>query len=391
MNEIISPEINKEVLPEVNLPRHMSKLSLKLVTIFLLILVIPGAVFAGVQIGKRQKPQTPSEILFNQSITEITPTVDPVAGWQTYTDTSGNYSLLYPSGWKLKTSNTLVQFFNYDVDKAPGRAYDPSIDGDLFKIEIYSDNDYSDVDKWFNEEKKSISPVTDKLINILNEKRVSIGGQKGWFYEIKDEMSGLRTGSVHIENPKGGIIHLWGGLNYEGNKETFDQILATFKFLDSSQISAVRSSCLFNLLTAKAGDKVCNMIISSIEPYSMTLQPPVDEKLSSYNAKISFSGSTAIEGEYYYSKSPFYGSYILGFKVSENSCPNLPFSKEEDFTNCSKGYLHTEFSNEKTAMKLLGITEGVEGRGTVKATVKNYTINHYPSEVSNAFELLSVN
>ena len=55
---------------------------------------------------------------------------------------------------------------------------------------------------------------------------------KGIFFECFSPMAGAKTASATFETPYGYLVHFWGGLNYEGHKSYFDQILSTIEFLD---------------------------------------------------------------------------------------------------------------------------------------------------------------
>lgn len=196
-----------------------------------------GLVYAGIQIGKKQSQVSygpipvPTETLIPTNIVS-TPTPDPTANWKTYINITEKYRLRYPQNWFLKESGSMVQIFNYDVDRVPGRAYDPSRDGNLFKIEIFVEDKYSDVDKWFNEEKSKISPVTDKPYEFLNVKPITVDSQKGIYFEVKDEWTKISVGTVVFQSPRNKLIRFNGGLNFPENKTLFNQILSTFKFLE---------------------------------------------------------------------------------------------------------------------------------------------------------------
>lgn len=242
------PPVSVNLQPSSPVPKSKKGPLVILLVISGLILA-GGLVYAGMQIGKKQSQISslptpiPTEVLIPTIIpspTEIvipttfvsTPTPDPTAGWKTYTNGTEKYRFKYPQNWFLKESSSMVQIFNYDVDNAPGRAYDPSRDGNLFKIEIFMDDKYSDVDKWFNDEKSRMSPVTNKPYEFLNAKPVTVDSQKGIYFEVKDEWTDISVGTVVFQSPKNKLIRFNGGLNYPDNKGFFDQVLATFKFLD---------------------------------------------------------------------------------------------------------------------------------------------------------------
>lgn len=148
----------------------------------------------------------------------------------------------------------------------------------------------------------------------------------------------------------------------------------------------VAAGNIFDLLTAKNGDKVSTMTIVSVNPFSMTLQPPINNPLTASNANVVFSGQAVLEGDYSYTNSAFSGGYDLVFNVKSSSYSKLPVIK-----GAENHQLPMWFSNKAEAMRILGITENVEKSGTATITIKDYVMNRYPSELRDTFALVSVN
>ncbi|OQA93273.1 MAG: hypothetical protein BWY24_00564 [Microgenomates group bacterium ADurb.Bin219] len=159
---------------------------------------------------------------------------DETANWKTYTNSVEKFSFKYPQSWFLKESSSMIQIFNYDVDKAPGRSYDPVRDGNLFKVEVFLDNKFSNLTEWFENEKNTPDQSNDLPKEFLNIKNIFVSSQEGLFFELKSSMTDSLVGVATFKLPQGSLVHFWGGLNYEGNKNYFDQILSTFKFLDQA-------------------------------------------------------------------------------------------------------------------------------------------------------------
>lgn len=187
-----------------------------------LLIILSGAVFVGIQIGKRQKIQTPSEILFNQPTIQATPTTDPTAGWKTYTNSQIGYQLRYPQNWNYKER---------------------------------SDTN-ADQEVWFGTQN------SENIVTLYVEKNnhlglVSDGGKLITCRELstKYEKLGEKTYTTTVGGFSATEIFLPGGQNpaqdiicfekdkkaYEfqhfydttiDSKVIFDQILATFKFLE---------------------------------------------------------------------------------------------------------------------------------------------------------------
>ncbi len=197
------------------------------------VLIFVGAIFGAYQLGQKQLQPQPSP----SPEAVVTPTPDPTADWRVYTNETLGFKFKYPSNskWNIKEnlSASSVALYNYDVDKAPGRMYDPSIDGDLFKIEIYVNDKKSDVDQWFEEERQKINPMTERLYEVSKIESITVDSQKGVYYETR-AIYDQNLGSAVFESPREELIHFYGANNYEGNKEIFNLILASFEFLDES-------------------------------------------------------------------------------------------------------------------------------------------------------------
>ncbi len=155
--------------------------------------------------------------------------------WKTYTSKQYGFSLKYPNlpEWNYDDSGTkgegIVVFYNYDINKAPGRSFSQK-DGNLLKVRVYADDKFSAVSQWLSNKRKEIDPVTNQPIEVLNLKEILVDSQKGYFFEVKDSFGGALLGVAAFESPEKKVFALDSGLNYEANKDTFNQILSTFKF-----------------------------------------------------------------------------------------------------------------------------------------------------------------
>ncbi len=163
-----------------------------------------------------------------------TPEPEPTPLWQEYESESLDIKLTYPQNWLLDETNNLIQITNYDPETAPGRGYIPEQDGDLFKVEIFADEEFSDVDQWLEDRLGQTDPITGEPMEILDREDVEIDGQTAIFYETESAMSGLEVGNVHVETPDGGILHIYGQLNYPDHKEDFEQIYQSVEFTNAT-------------------------------------------------------------------------------------------------------------------------------------------------------------
>lgn len=180
-----------------------------------LLIILSGAVFAGIQIGKRQTPNTPGEILFNQPTTvPVTPTPDLTAGWKTYTSSEKRYSIKYPGSYIPKETNGILSFYDSLIGKN--------------RLEIYPDF----VGGW------------GCVIGISSEK-LTVGGEEGKLDILSSatgenncttEDSSVKFYSAKLIIQPKGIIWYFGFEVEKTKKEedltTFKQILSTFKFTE---------------------------------------------------------------------------------------------------------------------------------------------------------------
>jgi len=161
------------------------------------------------------------------------PTEKPTPFWQRYESESLNIELNYPQNWFLNETNNLIQLTNYNPEEAPGRGYIPGQDGDLFKVEIFVDNEFSDVDNWLENKLNQTDPITGEPTEINNKKELTVDDQRAVFYENESPMSGLTVGSIHIEATDNGILHIYGQLNYPDHKEDIKKIYDSVEFTNT--------------------------------------------------------------------------------------------------------------------------------------------------------------
>ena len=161
-----------------------------------------------------------------------TPMPMPTPFLQEYESEDLGVKLSYPQNWLLEESNNLIQITNYNPENAPGRGYVPEVDGDLFKVEMYLDTEYSDVEEWLTNKLNEPDPITGEPLEITNRNDISIDGNNGIFYEKESPMTGLKLGNVHIETPDEGILHVYGQLNYPDHTEDFTEIYQSVEFIE---------------------------------------------------------------------------------------------------------------------------------------------------------------
>lgn len=130
----------------------------------LLVLASLIAVFFGLQ---KQKLANELQEIRNEKVVEIestpNPTIDAMTGWETYANTEYNFSIKYPSNYKLLTNKESL----YGWPNAVALIYSGGQSYDL-PIEIWSDK---------NEYKQKYSTLDEKyitMVSILNNKYLTL-------------------------------------------------------------------------------------------------------------------------------------------------------------------------------------------------------------------------
>jgi len=142
------------------------------------------------------------------------------------------FKFAYPQNWLINESSDLIQITNYDPETAPGRGYVPEVDGDLFKVEIYLDAEYSDVEEWLTNKLNEPDPITGEPLEIMNREDITIDDNQAIFYETESPMTGLRLGNVHVETPNDEVLHIYGQLNYPDHTDDFAEIYQSVEFIE---------------------------------------------------------------------------------------------------------------------------------------------------------------
>lgn len=141
------------------------------------------------------------------------------------------------------------------------------------------------------------------------------------------------------------------------------------------------TSNIFDVKSAKVGDKVGLFEIVSIRPFSCNTTSPISEG----NVTVVFWGQATIDGSYDYSYSYFDGGYNLTFTPNADAYKTLPVIKGSE-----NHQFPMRFSNQDKAMELLNITEGSPKKGNASITISGYTINRFPTETRDTLTIVSV-
>lgn len=133
------------------------------------------------------------------------------------------------------------------------------------------------------------------------------------------------------------------------------------------------STTPIDVLKIKVGDAVGKMKVTSIQPFKSSYGP-----LSSQNAKITFSGSVEVAATFTNQGGITNGVCASSLdNVSASWLPKLKAYDEGTMFCLTNDLASSEFSPS-------------ESRWNADVTINNYTLNAYPSEVTNSADLVTV-
>ena len=149
-----------------------------------------------------------------------TPTTDPTANWKTYTDKNEKISFSYPENWQLLEDQGGTYITDNDKKiqlRTTGGPKNLTIKEDLH-----------------NYLEKQTSYGTQDL-GYITEKQVKVDGANGWYANIKISALNQEDLIVFIENKNlaDRYTGLWLTNTSAQDQAIFDQILSTFKFIDT--------------------------------------------------------------------------------------------------------------------------------------------------------------
>lgn len=185
-------------------PSKQNNLLKIILFVFLGLIIMAGAVYAGMQMGKRQLTgvTTPTSI---PTQTEAIPTQDPTANWKTYKNS--DYSFKYPEDWQFDSSGTQIISVTPKISLWLAASGEPMM------------NECMSLDE-------------TKIVNNLKIKkysRVSTGERCSTTDSTPREIW-ITKGEGDGFAP--GIQYLYKFTQAVEAEKIFDQILSTFKFLD---------------------------------------------------------------------------------------------------------------------------------------------------------------
>jgi hypothetical protein len=204
-------------------------------------------------------PQT-GIIPTESSIPTAIPTSNSTADWKTYEDKKAGFSIKYPKDWKLSVGDIAGLI-------SPIKSAGVREDG----TPLFYSVDFEIIDESLN------SWITSRGISDLKFINSTVNGYK---FHATTELGDMGTNySVLIENPSGKqIIYVnlspyFATPEFQKVKETFNQILSTFKFTNQTQVPPAAIKDLFNSLNQLFGSSIMPTQVNTfIDNYQETTQ-----------------------------------------------------------------------------------------------------------------------
>jgi hypothetical protein len=152
------------------------------------------------------------------------------------------------------------------------------------------------------------------------------------------------------------------------------------------ETNKIPTSNKFKLEDVKVSDKIGDMTIVSVDPFSKFMDPNSNSPVSSDNVIIKYAGQIQVNGNYTYYKE---GEGILADIVCMDNLDQASLAKFP-IMEVSPGNERTTwfcFSNDAEAKKQFG---PVGRRGKATVVIDEYTNVHYPTEAWDTAKLVKV-
>lgn len=232
--------------PPLSSPSPLSPPSKKpflIIGIFLLFFLAAGGVFF---LGKTQNNQ---EITVTSPLSvypSLIPTSDPTANWKTYTNNQYGFSISFPSDFEINKQADNQSFIIERILNRPGK------NSNFLYITIITTGQNMIKNNIYAYDPKETNILLDMQIGVSKSIRPKDLLSKFWTYRRIQDVSidGLQARSFENNNPwefppgtierkmyltKGNMMYIIGFLYGKDLSENFfNQILSTFKFLNSS-------------------------------------------------------------------------------------------------------------------------------------------------------------
>jgi len=225
-NIIANPELNLPPEPKRSLP----KLPLIFVGVILVATFMLGAYLLGQKSMKKTAANLPA-----QTTVKPTPITDPTANWKIYSNNKYFYSITYPTGWSIDTSNQTPEYLtirlNTTYPQSPG-----DVEPIMYWVNLtYVQNSNSLTFKNLVTKdlpqnlKDNFTYSTEKINNLTAYRTTSLPSQLGceWVYFPNPDNNYISVNFCLYDKTKP-FIH------QQENYDLFNKMLATFKFTTSA-------------------------------------------------------------------------------------------------------------------------------------------------------------
>jgi len=221
------PEEIVEEQPKASFLDKLKPHKLKILIGILGVLILVGAVFGIYKYAQRQIPLEPTE---EPTLEVATPTPDPTADWETYTNTKYGFSIRYPKNYTSQEygpsgpSSIQVQL----------KSTEAGIDINIFWLGESPAYNMS-LTEWYNDFLTAEMPYTSygsqSGLEYTERKEIEIGGVKGIQLRQMGEYGVLADILLPLPNA---VVEI--GIDYDViETPEVQQILSTFKFLEEER------------------------------------------------------------------------------------------------------------------------------------------------------------
>ena len=185
--------------------------------------LLAGSAYAGYWYGTQQvQPvEEPTPVVSQPTPTPeptTPPVTDPTTGWVKYTNSEYNFEMRYPTSWEVLSEGWGAGTSEGDAKSKYQVALGEN--STLLSILIIKSDQYQTFESLSKVPNLPSGPAT-----VISSSEVVVGGIRA-LYIIQDNDS---EGVVMLDTAKNMVVLEIIG---SGNRETFNQILSTFKFLD---------------------------------------------------------------------------------------------------------------------------------------------------------------
>ena len=166
----------------------------------------------------------------SQLDTATSPPKHPATEWSLYTNEEGKYQVSYPSSWRAQKGNP-TQLYSYSAEDTNNGHFDPILDKDKVKIEIWTNSQEFDTLESFVEEREREEKLSGGKLS-TDYLPITVGNQEG-LKKIETLGGDFRILVIYLQNPITKLFHTMAVYpRYDISQNIVDQILSTFEFLE---------------------------------------------------------------------------------------------------------------------------------------------------------------